>query len=221
VNATFRCSRGHITLALDLRHFAPSTEALDEAWCSCACTGDVWTPTGHQWASENAPVQVSNAAGTVGVQKPGKVGVSNPHTPATEKIVADLARVIGLPIPPVTLWDRGAGNDPRYVAVSAWAFVSPLTWRQAEPMMIDEQKAALIPAASAMVPFEMWVGATDRQNNGNVLVDGDLAPVRGAWIDDAFSLEHVWKGNLAPATDVAPNVSGRRGGRRCRDEGYC
>ena len=190
----------------DLRHFAPATQALDDAWCSCTCSGDTWTPTGHQWGTENGPLKVANGAGVSGVQKPGKVGVSNPHTPATEKIVADLAKIIGLPIPPITLHDRGtAAGDPRYVAISAWAFDSPVTWAQAEPLLSSAQKASLIPAASAMIPFEMWIGATDRQNGGNVLIDGTLGtPIKGAWIDYAFALDHLWKGNLHPVGGVLP-----------------
>jgi hypothetical protein len=131
--------------------------------------------------------------------------VTNPHTAATEKIVADLAHVIGLPVPPVTLWDRGDGAaDPRYVAVSAWAFVSPLTWAQAAPALSSQQKASLIETASAMIPFEMWIGADDRQNDTNLLIDGDMQgdTTRGAWIDYAFALDHTWKGNLVPVGGV-------------------
>jgi hypothetical protein len=122
-------------------------------------------------------LQVANAAGLLGVQKPGKPGATNPHTAATEKIVADLAHVIGLPVPPVTLWDRGATTgEPRYVAVSVWAFASPLTWAQGSHLLTPQQRELLIPLASAMIPFEMWIDAQDRQNDGNVLVDGNSQP---------------------------------------------
>jgi hypothetical protein len=197
---------GGAILPVNLRQFAPLTAALDEAWCSCACSGDTWTPSGYQWGTENGPIKVANAAGVSGVQKPGKVGVSNAHTPATEKIVADLARVLGLPVPPITLYDRGAAaGDPRYVAISAWAFDAPVTWGQAEPLLSPGQKASLLPVASAMMPFELWIGASDRQNAGNVLIDGALGmTLKGAWIDYAFALDHVWKGNLHPPGGVQP-----------------
>ena len=193
-------------MSVGLRHFAPTTAALDHAWCSCACSGDSWTPTGQQWGTENGPTKVANAAGVAGVQKPGKVGVSNPYTPATEKIVADLAKILELPIPPITLHDRGASAGlPRFVAVSAWAFDAPFTWAQAEALLSADQKASLITAASAMIPFEMWIGATDRQNGGNVLVDGVLAmPIKAAWIDYAFALDHAWKGNFVAVAGVQP-----------------
>jgi hypothetical protein len=89
-------------LKLDWRRFAPSTDAVCEAWCGCASVGHNWTPTGPSWGTNNGPLQVSNPDGFLGVQKPGRDGVTNPFTAATEKIVADLAGAIGLPIPPVT-----------------------------------------------------------------------------------------------------------------------
>jgi hypothetical protein len=167
---------------------------------------DAWTPTGTGWGTNNSPVQVSKPSGDLGVQKPGKPVPDNPHTAATEKIVADLAYALGLPVPPVTLWDRGGGaGDPRFVAVSAWAFTAPLTWGQAQASLSQGQRNSMLRAASAMIPFEMWVDAQDRQNDGNVLVDGasPAGQVYAAWIDYAFALDHTWKGNLAAVTHVA------------------
>ena len=146
-------------LLLDLRHFAPRTEALDDAWCSCACSGNSWTPTGEQWGTNNGPIKVVDAAGNAGVQKPGKIGVTNPHTAATEKIAEDLSKLVGLPVPAITLDDRGAAaGEPRFVTVSAWAFEAPVTRAQAEPQLSPAQGASLIKAASAMIPFELWIG---------------------------------------------------------------
>ena len=103
-----------------------------------------------------------DAAGNAGVQKPGKIGVTNPHTAATEKIAEDLSKLVGLPVPAITLDDRGAAaGEPRFVAVSAWAFEAPVTWAQAEPQLSPAQKASLIKAASAIIPFELWIGAAD------------------------------------------------------------
>ena len=107
-------------LLLDLRHFAPRTEALDDAWFSCACSGNSWTPTGEQWGTNNGPIKVVDAADNAGVQKPGKIGVTNPHTAATEKIAEDLSKLVWLPVPAITLDERGAAaGEPRFVAVSA------------------------------------------------------------------------------------------------------
>jgi len=123
------------------------------------------------WKTNNGPIQVKNAAGMLGVQKPGHGNPTNPHTAATEKIVADLAYLIKLPVPPVTLWDRGASSGmPQYVAVSAWAYADALTWQQGEAGLQAAERATLVPWVSAMMPFEAWISADDRQNGGNVLL---------------------------------------------------
>jgi hypothetical protein len=190
----------------DFRRFADRTRAIDKAWSSCASSGDTWNRTGVAWGTNNAPVQVGNAAGVLGVQKPGHDHPENPCTAATEKIVADLAHHLGLPVPPVTLWDRGpSAGAPRYVAVSAWAYTAPLQWGQVEPHLTANQRAALVPWASVMLPFEAWIGAQDRQNAGNVLVAlAAGGETLGAWIDYAFSLDHTWKGTHIQQCHVAP-----------------
>jgi hypothetical protein len=184
-------------LVPDFRRFAASTRAVDENWSTSASSNDVWTPTGIVWGTNNGPVQLVNGHGLLGVQKPGHDHPTNPHTAATEKIVADLAYQLGLPVPPLTLWDRGApAGEPRRVAVSAWAYDNALQWDQAAPGLSAAQQDALRPWASAMVPFESWIAAQDRQNPGNVLVSTDTnGEILAAWIDYAFSLDHVWCGN--------------------------
>jgi hypothetical protein len=188
----------------DFRRFAAETRAIDQAWSTSASSGDTWAPTGISWGTNNGPIQVKNAAGVTGVQKPGKDGVTNPYTAATEKIVADLAFHLGLPVPPVTLWDRGPSvAAPRYVAVSAWAYENTITWAVADAGLDAAQKAALLPWASAILPFESWIAAEDRQNNGNMLVSSSPSgEVLGAWIDYAFSLDHAWRGNQMQACQV-------------------
>jgi hypothetical protein len=188
----------------DFRRFAERTKAVDAAWSSCPSSGDRWTRTGVAWGTNNAPVQVANASGLLGVQKPGHDHPDNPYTAATEKIVADLAYNLGLPVPPVTLWDRGtAAGSPRYVAVSAWAYTGALQWGQVEAHFTPNQRNELLPWASAMIPFETWLAAQDRQNAGNMLAAlGPGGETLGAWIDYAFSLDYVWKGNHMPDCQV-------------------
>jgi hypothetical protein len=206
-NCKLRTLRAGNFLLVNFRHFAPATAAIDTAWCESASSGDQWKPTGLAWGTNNGPIQLENPTGIFGVQKPGDARqLSNPHTAATEKIVADLAYCLGLPVPPVTLWDRGASaGAPRLVCVSAWAFEQALQWGQADPGLTQPQRDALLPVASAMMPFESWISAQDRQNPGNVLIG--LSPageIAGAWIDYAFSLDHVWRGNLVAGCAVCP-----------------
>jgi hypothetical protein len=192
-------------LLIGFRCFAPATRAIDAGWCSNSSSGDTWALTGTAWGTNNGPLQVANRTGLLGVQKPGHAHPTNPYTAATEKIVADLAAIIGLPIPPVTLWDRGSAlGAPQYVAVSAWAFEQPLTWGQVQQSLNAQQRAQLIQPASAIIPFEAWICAQDRQNPGNMLVTVENETVLGAWIDYAFALDHVWKGNNNAACAVGP-----------------
>lgn len=187
----------------NLRQFAASTQAVDAAWSTSACSADVWNQTGTAWQTNNAPKQVANGSGMLGVQKPGRDNPDNPYTAATEKIVADLAHLLGLPIPPACLFDSGEGSTPRYVAISAWAYAAPLTWGQADALLTPVQKDSLRTEASAMIPFESWIAAEDRSNAGNVLVNVEAnSDVHGAWIDYAFSLDHVWKGNQGAPCNV-------------------
>lgn len=197
-----------------LRSFAPATNAIDRTWSTTVWSGDDWKPTGIHWPTNTAPLQLVNAGGLLGVQKPGPVdgpdpeytAPRNPHTAATEKIVADLAFVLGLPIPPVILWDRGReASGERYVAVSAWAFQQPMSWRDAEPTLNAAQRSALVPQASAIVPFEIWIGATDRRNAGNVLISVDsLQQSRGAWIDYAYALGYGANGKSEDSRALVP-----------------
>jgi hypothetical protein len=189
----------------DFRCFAPSTKAVDEAWPKSALSNDTWTNHGLSWKTNTGPVSVVNSAGLVGVMKPVNNSPTNPQTAATEKIVADLAFAIGLPVPPVTLWDRGASVSPRYVAISAWAYDNFLTWGQAAPALTPNQKAELLPWASAMLPFEAWISAQDRTNEGNVLIGvSSSGELLGAWIDYAFSLDYAWKGASLPHCQIPP-----------------
>jgi hypothetical protein len=56
-----------------------------------------------------------------------------------------------------------------------------------------------------MIPFESWINAGDRQNAGNMLVGvNSRGGAVGAWIDYAFSLDHVWKGNNIPNCQLPP-----------------
>jgi hypothetical protein len=191
-------------LVQDFRRFTASTQAIDQNWSTCPCSGDAWTATGIVWGTNNGPIQVKNGAGVLGVQKPGHSNPTNPHTAATEKVVADLAYHLNLPVPPATLWDRGAALGlPRYVVISAWACDNVLSWDQAQAGLSAAQRDALLSSASAMLPFESWISADDRQNGGNVLIAVDAhGDVQGAWIDYAFSLDHLWKGNLVPDCGV-------------------
>ena len=188
-------------LPFDFRRFAPATAAIEAAWSTTASSGDAWLDTPTKWGTNTGPALVRTAGGFQAVKKPGLPMAGN-MIAAREKIAADLAYLLELPVPPVTLWDTGCGV---YAAVSALAFVSSLTWGQAQKLLTGPQTAELIPAMSAMIPFESWIDAQDRQNEGNVLVGIEpTGRAVGAWIDYTFSMDHVWQGNMKVACAVPP-----------------
>lgn len=189
-------------MAFNFRRFAPLTMQVEAVWSTSVITTDVWTATGVGWGHTNTkPIEVKNAADYKAVQKPGNPTKGN-LIPAREKIAADLAYIVGLPVPPVVLRDIGGGT---FVAISGMAFETSVTWGQAKGGLGGVQGAALIDAASAMLPFEAWIDAQDRHNEGNVLIglmpSGEPIP---AWIDYAFSMDLVWGGNLKTACTLSP-----------------
>jgi len=143
---------------------------------------------------------------------------------AHEKIAADLAFDLKLPVPPVILWDRGPVNpgEERYVSISCLAFVPAFTWAQIQsnPGLAQRLAYGISKAASAMVVFDTWVGNTDRANATNLLAqedDKEVPPIiRVAYIDYANSLSHGWMGtnrawekHMLPScypSDVVPNM---------------
>ena len=99
----------------------------------------------------------------VGIGKP--IGLRVPDWPiaAHEKIASDLAYHLGLPVPPVILWDRGPQTDGTCSksCVSLVVFENQIEGPQA----IQAARASrqiLTPALGAILPFYRWITATDR-----------------------------------------------------------
>ena len=85
--------------------------------------------------------------------------------------------MLNLPIPPVTLWDRGAGFvGERYCSISAWAFAQCVEWPGAIPKLSPAQMGQAGYIAGAMKVFDTWTASSDRKNE-HVLVadDGDVS----------------------------------------------
>lgn len=189
------------------RVFAAEIEALADVWSTSDTTSDQWVPTGRKWGTNSKPIEVKNQNNLRGVAKPGEAINDRCLRAAHEKIVSDLAYALGLPIPPVTLWDRGdafAGSG-RLCAVSAWAFPTPIEWQHQRPKLNAAQLALAGTAASAMRAFDTWVAASDRKAD-HVLVsdDGDAATLKLAYIDYAFALSYEWIGVVGPQADPRP-----------------
>jgi hypothetical protein len=185
------------------RRFAPEIDQLAAVWSTTHMASDQWSTTGRKWGTNSKPFEVKNQNNLRGVAKPGDGAPADKCLRAAhEKISSDLAYMLGLPISPVTLWDRGEGPQFRYVAVSAWAFPNPVEWHIQRPKLSEAQVKQAGAAAGAMRTFDTWLAASDRKND-HVLVsdDGDGSVLRLAYIDYAFSLSYEWIGVAGVVAD--------------------
>jgi hypothetical protein len=178
------------------RTFSPEMEALADIWSTSAMTTDQWNPTGKTWPTNSQPIEVTNQNNLRGVAKPGNLIADKCLRAAHEKIVSDLAYILGLPVPPSILWDRGTGHvGDRYCAISAWAFIKAIEWPHAKSKLKPKQIELAKVAAGAMRAFDTWIAASDRKGD-HVLVndDGNEDVIGIAQIDYAFALSHEWAG---------------------------
>lgn len=176
------------------RNFPPELELLADIWSTSAITTDAWNPTGKKWGTNSQPFEVTNQNNVRGVAKPGALINDRCLRAAHEKIVSDLAYVLGLPVPPVVLWDRGPAHvGDRYTAISAWAFAKANEWQVVKPRLNAAQIEAAKRIAGAIRAFDTWIAASDRKGD-HVLVsdDGAQDTISVAEIDYAFALSYEW-----------------------------
>lgn len=210
------------------RAFPDAVEAASRQWREEVLTTLAWVIVGRpgEWGGEAQSFFVRSGE-IGGYAKPGHDQPSVAQHPRAghEKIAADLAFELGLPVPPAVLWDRGnvAAPQERYLAISHLAFTPTFTWAQVQThrVLVQRLAAAISEAASAMAAFDTWVGNTDRVNAANVLVqldDRQNPPIaRVAYIDYANSLSYGWRAGGAawmqgPAVgcypqEVVPNLA--------------
>jgi hypothetical protein len=117
-----------------------------------------------------------------------QMGTGTPRA-AHEKIAADLARLLGVPVPPVLLWTNQA--DGSKYSISSWAYKQPNTWDVMAPAMTDLFKENAYKTIGDAIVFHTWVADIDRHAQ-NTLVDADSSDnnPRICFIDHAFSLSH-------------------------------
>ena len=188
---------------MSYRNFTKEIEALARRWRDTVLTDDEWQlKTDIKDPGTAAkPIWVCTKS-IVGVAKPGHSDVPTTEHPfaAYEKIAADLAYDLKLPIPPVVLWDRGDVPDgqQQYAAISAVPFPNTRQWGEVrdDPHFGPLIRNRMSRAASAMCVFDTWVQNQDHNNHtGNLLVsfDFDTSPhLRLAYIDYAYALAYAW-----------------------------
>lgn len=152
---------------MSYRRFSPELDEIAEAWAAEACTKDKWRVLGPFGATESSPFRVSrDDDGLEGLAKPGVKKSDAIARAAHEKIASDLAYHLGLPVPPVILWDRGEDcESERYVSVSAWAFSPALSWQEVQGQLTHAHKSQAAPIVSAVLAFETWISAEDRKSD--------------------------------------------------------
>jgi hypothetical protein len=181
-----------------VRFFPPTVEELGRQWFD----GPAEAPLSWSAGTATYPgtLKAFNATCTIarGVAKPGSRDVDPSHhaVAAIEKICSDLGYLLKLPVPPATLWFRR--NPPTghssHVVVSTFPFDRLFTWSQFinSPLYDAAVRARLAAPASAMIPFDLWVGNPDRLHHENLLLSEDGEP---AYIDFANALSFGWKNN--------------------------
>src|SRR6266480_2193467 len=162
---------------MELRNFPKDVEVIASSWRRNVITVDPWKPTGIPGAAGGEAQGYYVTSGTVNAYaKPSKL---DPLPKAAhEKIASDLAFDIGLPVPPATLlnWGKPPVGDQPHVVLSLIPFLSVHKWGEikAVPSLEAQLKQEMRSVASAIVPFDTWLGNQDRVNNdGNILVSKD------------------------------------------------
>lgn len=188
------------------RAFGDAVEALASEWRKGILTTDAWRSTSRpgavQGESEGFFV---GCGGHDGYAKPSKAKRDQVPRAAHEKIAADLACDLSLPVPPVLLWERSgvAAGEETKCAISYVPFNPAHKWGHiaAMPATATRLSQALTNAASAMAALDTWLDNRDRAANpGNLIVNGDgiVEPVRYAYIDYSYSMSYGWKDGPVP-----------------------
>jgi hypothetical protein len=194
-------------------HFDASAVALIEQWSKAPHAPDhVWTRNGPNRTTESSAFDVLDQRMLRATAKPG-CKLNHVRHAAHEKIASDLAVLLDLPIPPVTLYHlpgalpdcphKKKPGDP-YVAISAWPFLSFEEWGdRILNKMTPAQKESLRAPISAMWVFDSWISAQEDRGAKHTLVNNLLGNnlVGLAFIDYAFSLSKFW------TTDNSPQVA--------------
>jgi hypothetical protein len=196
------------------RQFPSACEMVAAHWRVEIESPDDWSPrsTGENVGGESAGYFVT--CGPLNAYaKPSKIDRSREPVPraAHEKIAADLACDLGLPVPPAVLKRWGTpppACDQPCVVCGLMPFFPVYKWAavKAVPELEASLKGELRHAASAMVPFDTWLANTDRNNDGNLLISRSTVSTSGklhvAYIDFSYSMSHSWRPDFRTVTPV-------------------
>lgn len=191
---------------MSYRNFSQDAETVAREWRGQVMTGEQWREEagGGRMPSAARPFWVR----TKTVRAVAKPSHSNPPVSevavaAHEKICADLAYDLGLPVPPVILWNRDQrpAGEEKFTAISAVPFPAPRQWSEikSNPAHLGAVRGKMVAVVSAMTVFDTWVQNIDHNDHpGNLLICIDSAgELQVAYIDYAYSLAYPWKSQQA------------------------
>ena len=187
-----------------LSRFDPDLVELRNKWSGSAiCEDHQWHRISENETSDSSPFDMRDNDNLRGKAKPGHLDPSVSRA-AHEKIAADLAAMLDLPIPPATLYRlpepvpdcprKKRSGDPN-ICILAWAFPACDEWRHLQSQFTEAHLASAVDPCSAMWVFDSWISADDRDGSKHIVVDANLGPgpLRLAFIDYAFSLSRTWE----------------------------
>ena len=167
-----------------------------------------------QWISDPTRPAAPGEAGGIFVRTPGlsylgylkptKIGGPNEPRAANEKIVADLAVDLDVPVPPVLLVRRDPcpSTEESRACVSLVMHAEVYEWQHVSALsgVAGALTKVALARCSGIVAFDTFVGNTDRNNGRNALFGIDPeepADATFVFIDHAFSLNinDRWSGN--------------------------
>jgi hypothetical protein len=136
-----------------------------------------WKPS-RQW-------KPSHGSGFA-VERNGSLGYAKTTLPKVEKLAADLASLVGAPVPSVEI------EDIDHIGECAISYVKNAHSRPLIDMQgkTDTERQQALREASGLLPFLAWIDATDHYSEANyVLERDDYGPARLVAIDfeHAFS----------------------------------
>lgn len=185
-----------------LRRFADREAIVADEWQDLVQSADVWSLGDPVGTGESGSLHITGEDSLCGIAKPA-FQKQMPRA-AHEKIAADLAHALGLPVPPVILWTNPVGGAQ--FAISLRAFSQPLTWGQASHLTGKANfLSACADTLAAGYVFHVWLGDTDHGGNpGNILIDANSSEESPglAFIDHAFSLSYAWPAPAPPLSHI-------------------
>ena len=151
----------------------------------------------------------------LGYVKPTNRSPDNHPRAANEKIVSDLARAVGICVPPVQLYRRDKNTEGHETRACVSMVMYPQFHEWERIVQLGDAAVALARSALAracgIIAFDAYVGNTDRANARNSLFGSDPAsPIddQFVFVDFANSLLHHnhWTTSLATKHVVVPNM---------------